>query len=105
MFPKARVDVFVFFVVFFRIFPVPAWLMLGLWFALQLFNGVSTASSTGGVAHLAHVGGFVAGLAMTAPLWLRRGGTAFWNRTAGQPPHPAATYPLSKTRIPTVPRR
>jgi len=33
MFPKARVDVFFFFVVFFRVVPIPAFIVLGIWFA------------------------------------------------------------------------
>ncbi|PZR00515.1 MAG: rhomboid family intramembrane serine protease [Cereibacter sphaeroides] len=105
LFPKARVDVFFFFIIFFRIFPIPAWIMLGIWFGLQLFSGVSDPGGMGGVAYWAHAGGFVAGLIMAVPLWLRRGGPAFWNRTAGQPPHPAANYPVSKSRVPAVRRR
>lgn len=104
MFPKARVDIFFFFIVFFRIFPVPAWVMLGIWFAVQVANGVLTPTDVGGVAHWAHAGGFVAGLVLVLPLWLRRGGPAFWNRTHGQPPHPPATYPVTKSRIPGVRR-
>ena len=42
---------------------VPAWLMLGYWFALQLIGGFpSLAEEGGGVAFWAHVGGFVAGV-------------------------------------------
>jgi len=48
---------------------VPALVVLGLWFVLQLFSGVasitSTAGETGGVAFMAHVGGFAAGLILT----------------------------------------
>jgi membrane associated rhomboid family serine protease len=104
LFPKARVDIFVFFIIIFRIFPIPAWIMLGLWFALQVVNGVMTPSDTGGVAHWAHAGGFVAGLVLTMPLWLRLGGTAFWNRTHGHPPHPVARYALGRSRVPNVRR-
>ena len=44
---------------------VPAVLMLGYWFLLQLLGGVPALASTGGgVAFWAHVGGFVAGLAL-----------------------------------------
>jgi len=49
----------------------PAWIVLGLWFVVQLFNGLVTVavetSTTGGVAFFAHVGGFVVGLVLT---WL-----------------------------------
>ncbi len=40
LYPRARVDVLFIFIVFFKIFPIPAWIMLGVWFALQLFGGV-----------------------------------------------------------------
>lgn len=105
LFPKARVDIFVFFIIFIRIFPVRAWLMLGLWFGLQIFGGISTPSEEGGVAFWAHAGGFVAGLLLALPLWLRLGGTAFWRETHGVPPHPAASYPIVRSRVPTVVRR
>ncbi len=105
LFPKARVDIFVFFIIFIRIFPVRAWLMLGLWFGMQIFGGISTPSEEGGVAFWAHAGGFIAGLLLALPLWLRLGGTAFWRDTHGVPPHPAASYPIARSRIPTVVRR
>ncbi|KNG94150.1 rhomboid family intramembrane serine protease [Pseudaestuariivita atlantica] len=105
LFPKAKVDILFIFIVFFRIFPIPAWIMLGLWFALQLFSGVAVDTSAGGVAYWAHAGGFIVGLALTVPLWLRRGGPRFWDRTEGHPPHPEATYKLTPSSIPKVPRR
>lgn len=106
LFPKARVDVLIFLVVFIRIFPIPAWIMLGLWFALQLFNGVGADPLEGGVAYWAHAGGFVIGFVMMLPVWLRLGGTSFWARTEGHPPHPDAEYPrLANSSIPAVKRR
>jgi membrane associated rhomboid family serine protease len=103
MFPKARVDVAVIIVIFIRVFTLPAWIMLGFWFALQIFGGVGTSIEGGGVAYWAHAGGFLAGLALALPLWLRRGGPAFWDRTHGRPPHPEVDYTAS--RVPTVRRR
>jgi len=38
--------------------------LLGLWFALQLLQGVGPAATTGGVAYMAHVGGFIAGMVL-----------------------------------------
>ena len=102
LFPKARVDIFIFFIVFFRIFPIPAWIMLGLWFGLQLVNGVAADVSGGGVAYWAHAGGFIIGFVGTLPWWLKLGGVGFWNRTEGHPPHPEATY--GRSNIPTVRR-
>lgn len=105
MFPKAKVDVLFIFVIFFRIFPVRAWLVLGVWIAVQIFSGATTPTDGGGVAYWAHIGGFAAGLVLTLPLWLRRGGTGFWARTDGAPPHPQAAYTLTRSTIPRVPRR
>ncbi|MFN3662714.1 rhomboid family intramembrane serine protease [Yoonia sp.] len=99
LFPKARVDIFVFFVIFFRILPIPAWILLGLWFAIQVFGGLAADTSAGGVAYWAHAGGFVLGLALTIPLWLRRGARDFWQRTDGHPPHPEAVYRRSSVPI------
>ena len=103
LFPKARVDVLFIFVILIRILPIPAWIVLLVWFGIQISSGAATPGDGGGVAYWAHVGGFVAGLAMAVPVWLRRGGPAFWSRTAGAPPHPEATYSLS--RIPKAGRR
>lgn len=105
LYPRARVDVLFIFIIFFRIFPIPAWIVLGLWFGMQVFGGLSTPTDAGGVAYLAHVGGFVAGLALAVPLWLRAGGPAFWQVTAGKPPHPEAVYPMQRTSVPRVNRR
>ncbi len=105
LFPKARVDILLFLIIIIRIFPIPAWIMLGLWFGMQLVGGVGSDPDGGGVAYWAHAGGFVVGLAVTVPLWLRLGGQAFWNVNHGAPPHPEATYDLSATRIPRVTRK
>jgi membrane associated rhomboid family serine protease len=102
LFPKARVDIFIFFIVFFRIFPIPAWIMLMLWFGLQFFGGITADPDTGGVAYWAHAGGFIAGLGMAIPVWIARGGTGFWKRTDGHPPHPETQY--SRSRIPRYKR-
>ena len=105
MFPKARVDILVILVIFFRVFPVPAWIVLSAWFGLQLIQGSVVAGDQGGVAYWAHAGGFLAGLLFTVPLWRRRGGTAYWRRNEGHPPHPEAQYRMVKSSIPSVRRR
>ena len=102
LFPRARVDVLVIIVVFIRIFAWPAWVILGIWLAIQVFSGFATPLDGGGVAYWAHVGGFVAGVVLALPVWLRRGGPAYWQENQGHPPHPDAEYRLSKTRIPRV---
>lgn len=50
----------------------PAWLVIGLWFIVQLFSGVASlgAASAGGVAFFAHIGGFVLGMVLTWILML-----------------------------------
>ncbi len=105
LFPRAKVDILIIIVIFFRIFPIPAWVMLGVWFAMQLFAGFSTPGDGGGVAYWAHAGGFIAGLLMMVPVLLGLGGTAFWNRTHGVPQHPEATYPMGRSGVPRVVRR
>ena len=106
LFPRAKVDILIIFIVFFRIIPIPSWIMLALWFGMQFIGGIGSAAGEGGTAYWAHAGGFVAGLILAVPLWLRRGGPAFWRRTDGHPPHPDARYPaLQTSSIPKVKRR
>lgn len=58
LYPGARVLTFVFLFFFIRIIPVPAALVLGLWFIAQIMNiGIG-----GGVAWFAHIGGFLVGI-------------------------------------------
>ena len=62
LYPRVRVHMLVVLVVFVTRIQVPAFLMLGYWFLLQLVGGAATAGSEeGGVAFWAHVGGFLAG--------------------------------------------
>ena len=103
LFPKARVDVILIFIIFFRVFTVPAWMTLALWFGLQVFSGAASDVSSGGVAYWAHAGGFVIGLVLVLPYWLRQGGPLLWRRTHGHPPHPQAEY--TSSRIPRVRKR
>ena len=102
LFPRARVDVLFIFVIFFKVFSIAAWIVLGLWFVVQFYNGVTATAD--GVAYLAHIGGYIAGLLLTIPVFLQRGGRAFWVQNAGHPPHAAAEYRVSPTNIPRVRR-
>jgi membrane associated rhomboid family serine protease len=72
LFPRARVRTLVFLGFYVTIFWVPAILMLGYWFLIQLLGGLPTLGQgqRGGVAFLAHIGGFLAGLAL-APVFAR----------------------------------
>jgi membrane associated rhomboid family serine protease len=64
LYPQARVLVII--PIFFFITSVwwPAWLVLAIWFALQLLSSLLTPSGHGGVAFSAHIGGFVAGMVL-----------------------------------------
>ncbi len=105
LFPRARVDVVIILIVIFRILPVPAWIVLSAWLGIQLFQGSMTPTGGGGVAYWAHAGGFLAGVLLTLPVWLRLGGPGFWQRTHGTPPHPEARYRSVGTSVPKVRRR
>lgn len=102
LFPRARVDVLVIIIFFIRIIALPAWVMLGLWLIFQLLGGLGGPAGGGGVAYWAHTGGFVVGLALTLPLWLMRGGPAYWHRTHGRPENPESR--LVATPVPRVRR-
>ena len=64
MFPKTRVRTLILAFRFIRIVELPAVVVLGLWFVLQIFSGLASVTSmaTGGVAWFAHIGGFVMGI-------------------------------------------
>jgi membrane associated rhomboid family serine protease len=75
MFPSAKVSV----LVGRQVVALPAVVVLGMWIVLQLFSGVGSiaqttgTTETGGVAYMAHVGGFAAGLLMSFLFRGRRG--------------------------------
>ena len=81
MFPQSRVNV----LLGRQIVAMPAVFVLGMWIVLQLISGVGTIAYTdesanvGGIAYMAHIGGFVAGLLM-----------AFLFRGMSPPPSTAA---------------
>jgi membrane associated rhomboid family serine protease len=64
LYPRARVITLVFIIIIVRVIELPALVVLGLWFLLQLLPAFSepVADSGGGVAYFAHIGGFVFGL-------------------------------------------
>jgi membrane associated rhomboid family serine protease len=73
LFPGARITTLVFLGFFYQLIDVPALLVLGFWFVLQLLDGIgSLGMETGaGVAFFAHIGGFVFGAGIA---WLLRVG-------------------------------
>ena len=67
LYPRAPVHLLIVFFVFVQRTVVPAFLMLGYWFVLQILGGIpALASEAGGVAFWAHVGGFLAGVALVS---------------------------------------
>jgi len=71
-YPGDRIKSLLWIVIFVRVTFIPAALLIGIWFLIQLFNAGAVANvQTGGVAYLAHVGGFIFGAA-TARLWRRK---------------------------------
>jgi membrane associated rhomboid family serine protease len=75
LFPGARIVSLVFLGFFYQLIAVPAVLVLGFWFLLQLIDGVTSLGADtveGGVAVFAHIGGFVMGLVVGAVLRRRR---------------------------------
>ncbi len=74
-YPRDRIKAVIFFILYVRVTFVPAALLIGFWFLMQLFSAgqVSHHVQTGGVAYIAHIGGFLFGV-LTARLWMLRAG-------------------------------
>ena len=71
LYPSARVQTLVFLGIFATIVAIPAWVLLGMWFGLQLLSGLPALGrlgGDGGVAFWAHIGGFVAGVLLIGPM-------------------------------------
>lgn len=73
LYPHSRVLTFIPLGFFMALRPIPAYIVLGLWFVLQFFEGILSMGGpdVGGVAFWAHIGGFVFGV-LVAFLFLRR---------------------------------
>jgi membrane associated rhomboid family serine protease len=63
-YPRARIHTFVFLVIIFTTIKVPAYVVIGIWFATQVLSGIGTlgVDTSGGVAWFAHIGGFITGI-------------------------------------------
>jgi len=68
-YPRDQIRTLVLFGWFARITFIPAALLIGVWFVIQLFSEIGTVASvqSGGVAYMAHVGGFVFGAITAKP--------------------------------------
>ena len=67
LYPKVRIKMLFIFIIFFKVIPIPAWMVLIWWFFWQVVTGLPELLSmgpdaAGGVAVWAHVGGFVTGM-------------------------------------------
>lgn len=75
LYPRARVYMLFIFFIIIRVIPLPAWIVLIYWLGIQGVNalvGLTGSGQSSGVAFMAHVGGFLAGMALT-PLFLKEG--------------------------------
>lgn len=82
--PRANIKVFVWLIIFITIINVPAWIVLGFWFLGQLISQADANPGEPGVAFLAHIGGFIAGVVLIfkmrkpgVPLFSKRASRAF----------------------------
>jgi membrane associated rhomboid family serine protease len=67
MYPRVRVHMLFIFIIFFKVFRIPAWIVLLYWFGIQVFTASLSPlrpDVSGGVAVWAHIGGFIAGMAL-----------------------------------------
>ena len=71
LYPHARVLVVIPIFFFLHTVRVPAMLVLGIWFLMQLVSSLSAPAGEGGVAFGAHIGGFIAGM-LLVPVFKRR---------------------------------
>lgn len=67
LYPRVRIHMLFIFIIFFKVFRIPAWIVLIWWFTVQLLQALPSLESSapnvnGGVAVWAHVGGFLAGI-------------------------------------------
>lgn len=72
LYPRVRVNMLFFFLIFIRVIPLPAWVVLVYWFGIQVVSawpGLMGAvqDPSGGVAFMAHIGGFIAGVILIKP--------------------------------------
>jgi membrane associated rhomboid family serine protease len=64
LFPRANILTVIVFGFFFRAVRIPAMVVLGFWFVVQVLNGLGSFGASGGVAFFAHIGGFLAGMGL-----------------------------------------
>ena len=62
LFPKAKIKVFFWFIIFFKVFKIRAFIVLGGWIFIQFLSFSGNDLNSGGVAYAAHIGGFISGI-------------------------------------------
>ncbi len=100
LFPRSNVRVLVVILFYIRIVSVPAVIVIGIWFGLQVIGAERAGSGAGGVAFAAHVGGFLCGLVLL-PLFKRRTVPMF-GAPRSRPFQVARAGIGRKGRVPTV---
>ena len=90
--PKAAVRCLLIILVFFRFINLPAWLVLGGWIGLQFAAAPQAFQGTGGgIAYMAHIGGFTAGVALIP--FFKKPHISLFDR--GQPPKTWSGQPIT----------
>jgi membrane associated rhomboid family serine protease len=82
LYPQNKIASFFWFIIFFRIIQVPAWLYIGMWIVFQIMYGLGSfgGASGGGVAYFAHIGGFFMGLFLVRKFAVKKYGVRKNNR-------------------------
>ena len=78
IYPRAAIRVLMIILIFIRFISLPAWLVLGVWIAGQFVSAPASLDGQGGVAYFAHIGGFIAGMAL-APFFIHKDISLFGN--------------------------
>ncbi|MGE0870198.1 MAG: rhomboid family intramembrane serine protease [Kofleriaceae bacterium] len=87
LYPRVRVNMLFIIVIFIRVIPLPAWLVLLYWIGLQVL--MAFGDTAGGVAVMAHIGGFVAGAVLVTVFANdRRVAIRTYERHRRHPDHP-----------------
>ena len=68
LFPRAKIKVFFWFIIFFKIFKIRAYIVLGGWIIFQFISFSGNDTAGGGVAYAAHIVGFISGVILISLL-------------------------------------
>jgi membrane associated rhomboid family serine protease len=82
LYPHARIVTLLLLGFFAQTVRIPAFVFLGFWFLMQFFSWALADGEGGGVAFVAHIGGFLAGLLLLVPFKQRR--VRLWSPLTGE---------------------